>query len=91
MHALSVLKQACLDAFDTEDEPGSPALFFSIVDPGSVLELVEIAETAISDEEVKGLHQVIAELCECIHRMTADPASIEITRRARMVVGVTTR
>jgi hypothetical protein len=42
-----VLKQACLDALDTEDEPGNPSLFFSIVDPGSVLELVEIAETAI--------------------------------------------
>ncbi len=91
MHALPVLKQACLDAFDSEDEPGNPALFFSIVDPGSVLELVEIAETAISDEEVKALHQVIAELCECIQRMTSDPASIELTRRARMVVGATTR
>ena len=91
MHALPVLKQACLDAFDTEDEPGNAALFFSIVDPGTVLELVEIAETAISEEEVKALHQVIAELCECVQRTTCDPASIALTRRARMVVGVTSR
>ena len=91
MHALPVLKQACLDAFDTEDEPGNPALFFSIVDPGSVLDLVEIAENAISKEEVEALHRVIAELCECVQRTTSDPASIAITRHARMLVGVTTR
>ena len=91
MHALPVLKQACLDAFDTEDEPGNPALFFSVVDPGSVLELVEIAETRITDEEVQVLHQVIGELCACIRRSTADPASVELTRWARMVVGATKR
>jgi hypothetical protein len=91
MHAIPVLKQACLDAFDTEDEPGNPALFFSIVDPGSVLELVKIAETAISDEEVKALHQVIAELGDYIRRTTSDPTSIAITRHAWMLVGLTSR
>ncbi len=91
MHTLPVLKQACLDAFDTEDESGNPALFFSIVDPASVLELVKIAETAISDEEVKALHKVIAELCDCIQRTTVDPESIALTRHARLLVGVTSR
>jgi hypothetical protein len=62
MHALPVLKQACLDAFDTEDEPGNPALFFSIADPGSVLELGEFVETRITDEEVQALHRVLADL-----------------------------
>lgn len=41
--------------------------------------------------EGKALHQVTAELCECIQRTTSDPASIELTRRARMAVGVTSR
>jgi hypothetical protein len=71
--------------------PGDLAGFFSLIDPQSVLELVEIAETRITDEEVQALHQVIAVLCDCIQRTTADPASIELTRHARMVVGATTR
>lgn len=91
MHALPVLKQACLDAFDTEDEPGNPALFFSIVDPGSVLELVEIAETAISDEEVRALHRAIGQLCDYLQRSTDDMEGTELVRHARAVVGVTTR
>jgi hypothetical protein len=91
MHALLALKQAALKAFETEDGPGDLAGFFSLIDPQSVLELVEIAETRITDEEVKALHQVIAVLCDCIQRTTADPASIELTRHARMVVAVTTR
>ena len=91
MHALLVLKQACLDAFDTEDEPGSPALFFSIVDPQSVLELVEIAETAISDEEVQALHQVIAELGDYIRRTSPGPEAMLLLLNAKRIVGVTTR
>lgn len=90
MHALPVLKQPCLDAFDTEDEPGNPALFFSIVDPGSVLALVQIAETAISDEEGKALHQVIAELGDYIRRTAPGPEADKVLLRARQIVGVTT-
>jgi hypothetical protein len=91
MHALPALKQACLDAFDTEDEPGNPALFFSIVDPQSVLELVEIAQTAISDEEVKALHQVIAELGDYIRRSAPSPEAMNLLLHAKRIVGVTTR
>ena len=91
MHALPVLKQACLDAFDTEDEPGNPALFFSIVDPQSVLELVQIAETAISDEEVKALHVVIAELGDYIRRAAPSPEAMNLLLHAKRIVGVTTR
>jgi hypothetical protein len=91
MHALPVLKQAALEACGTEDGSGDLVNFFSIVDPHSVLDLVEIAETRITDEEVHALHRAIAALCDCIQRTTADPASIELTRHARMVVGATTR
>jgi hypothetical protein len=53
MHALPALKQAALEAFETEDGPGDLAGFFSLVDPQSVLELVEIAETPIVGEEAR--------------------------------------
>lgn len=56
MHALPILKQACLEALETDGEPGDPGRFFSIVEPRSVLELVQTAETRITDEEVAALH-----------------------------------
>jgi hypothetical protein len=92
MHALPVIKQAALEAMDSDEEtPGDASLLHAVMDPHTVLELVNIAETCITDEEVQALHQVIAVLCDCIQRTTADPASIELTRHARMVVGATTR
>ena len=91
MHALSLLKQACLDAFDTENKPGNPAFFFSIVDPGSVLKLVQAAETAISDEEVQALHQVIAELGDYIRRAAPGPDAMRLLLHAKRIVGVTSR
>ena len=68
MHALSALKQAALGTLETENGPSDMAGFFSLIDPKSVLELVEIAETRITDEELKALHQVIAELGGYIRR-----------------------
>lgn len=73
MPALPILKQACLEALETAGEPGDPNCFFSIVDPGSVLELVQIAETSIIDEEVTALHQVIGQLSDYIRRSSATP------------------
>lgn len=91
MHALPILKQACLEALETDGEPGDPGRFFSIVDPGSVLELIQIAETRITDEEVAALHQVIGHLCDFIQRNTADQEVAELVRQAKAVVGVTAR
>jgi hypothetical protein len=91
MHALPVLKHAALEAFETEDGPGDMVGFLSIIDPQSVLELVEIAETRITDEEVQALHQVIAELGDYIRRTAPGPEALELLRRAKQVVGVTTR
>ena len=91
MHALPVLRHACLEALDDSDGPPSPALFFSIVDPGSVLELVEIAETRITDEEVQALHRVIADLSAYIRRTAPGPDAMKLLTRAKQIVGVTTR
>ena len=52
-----------------------------------MLELVQIDETRITDEEIQALHPVIAALCDCIQRTTADLAAIELTRHARIVGG----
>jgi len=83
------LKQPCLAALDTDGEPGDPGRFFSIVDPGSVLELVEIAETRIANEHVEALHQVIGRLSDYISRMAPRPEVDELLLRARQLVGLT--
>jgi hypothetical protein len=69
-HALPVLKQAALEPFGTENGPGDMVNYYSIVAPQSVHELLEIAETHITDGEVQALHQVIAELSDYILRTT---------------------
>lgn len=89
MHALAILKQACLEVFETNGETGDPDRFFSIVDPGSVLELIEIAETAITDEEVLALHYVIGQLSDYIREASPLPEAIDLVRHANVVVGVT--
>jgi hypothetical protein len=91
MHALPILKQACLEAIETDGEPGDPGRFFSIVDPGSVLELIQIAETHITDEEVQALHHAIGPLSDYIRRASPTPEAIELVRHAKAVVGVTIR
>jgi hypothetical protein len=91
MHALPVLKHAALEAFDTEDGPGDIVGFLSFIDPQSVLDLVEIPETRITDEEVQALHLVIAELGDYIRRTSPAPEALELLRRAKPIVGITTR
>jgi hypothetical protein len=56
-----------------------------------VLELVVIAETRITDEEVQALHQVITDLSNYIRRTVPAPEAMELLRRAKQIVGVTTR
>jgi hypothetical protein len=86
MHALSALKQTCLEALETEGAPGNAALFFSVVDPYSVLDLVQIAETRITDEEIQALHDVIAKMCDYIRqRNTDDKEGAELIRLGRMM------
>jgi len=90
VHALPILKQACLEALETDGEPGDPGRFFSIVDLGSVLKLVQIAETRITDEEVQALHQVIGQLSDYTHRTSSTSEAIELVQRAKAIVAVTT-
>ena len=91
MHALPTLKHAALGALETEDGPGDRVGFFSVIDPQSVLKLVEIAETRITDEEIQALHQIIAELGNYIRRTAPGPEALELLIRAKQLVGLTTR
>jgi hypothetical protein len=48
-------------------------------------------DAAITDEEVQALHQVIRELSDYIRRTAPAPEAMELLRRAKQIVGVTTR
>ena len=82
------MKQPCLEALETDGEPGDPGRFFSIVDPGSVLELVEIAQTRITNEEVEALHQGIGRPSDYICRMAPGLEVDQLLLRARQLVGL---
>lgn len=71
--------------------PDDMVNFFSIIDPQSVLELVEIAETRISDKEVSVFHEVIANLADYIHPAAAGSEADKVLLWARQIVGVPTR
>jgi hypothetical protein len=47
MHNLQVIKTVCSEALE-DDDPAAMALFRDRVDPGSVLEMVEIIETLLA-------------------------------------------
>ena len=49
MHALSVLKRVCLQALDNDDL----ALFYSVVNPHSVLEMIEMIDQMRSSPPTK--------------------------------------
>src|SRR4051794_19838749 len=89
MDALTALKHAALEAFDTEDGPRDMAGFFSIIDPQSAL--IEIAAKRIIDEEAQSLHQVIAELGDYIRRTAPRPEAEETLLRTRQIVSNTSR
>lgn len=91
MHALPILKQACLKALETDSELGDPARFLSIVDLGSVLELIEIAESRITDDELLALHQVIGELCDFIGHNAPAVKAFPLIQKARQIVSKTKR
>lgn len=92
MHALSVSKQAALEAMDPDEEtPGDTSLLHSITDPHTALELVRIVETRITEEEVESLHHVIGQLSNYIRRVSPTPEAVELVRHAKAVVGVTSR
>jgi len=85
MHALSVLKTACHEALSK----GDMALYSSVVDPASVLEMVHALETRRSDEELKAISSLLDELTDYIKRsQTHDKERAELILRARQVRGV---
>jgi hypothetical protein len=97
MHALSVIKSACLSALDPDDEDaaGRLAEFRSIADPRTVLELVEKVETqegTISEEELQALGKLVRDLTGYIKLhggIKPDPIRDDLLLQARQLLGVT--
>lgn len=66
MNSLDVMSQACAEALETaDDDPLWRGLYCSVVDPQSVLELIELAkshENALSVEQLQGLGKLVRDL-----------------------------
>lgn len=96
MHSLTVMADACADALEAaDDDPHWRGAYCSIIDPHSVLELIEIAKAhqeGISAEELQALGKLIRDLTGYIKLATGDkPDSVrdDLLLQARQLLGVT--
>jgi hypothetical protein len=92
MLPLSIIKHAAIEAMYADDDiSGGPCSLHTLMDPQSVLDLIEIAETRITDEELHALHQVIAELGDYIRRTAPGPDAMRLLLDAKRIVTNTSR
>ncbi len=90
MNAIVAMKHACAEALKSDQlSPGEASVYASVVDPVSVLTLVEIMENRISGDEISALHQVIKEMISYIRANAAGPCADRLLERARQVVALT--
>ena len=73
MNDLEVIKNACIKALNEDGEsPNGMALFRDVVDPGSVLELVNIVQAAITAHELETLTRLIRNLTDYVEAVPDD-------------------
>ena len=90
MNAIVAMKHACAEALKSDRlSPGEASMYASVVDPASVLALVEIMENRISGEEISELHHVITELISYIRANAPGPCADKLLERAGQVVALT--
>lgn len=90
MNAIVAIKHACAEALKSDRlSPGEASVYASVVDPVSVLALMEIVENQISGDEINALHQVINEMISYIRANAPGPAADLLLQRARQVVAIT--
>lgn len=90
MNALIVMKQACTEALESDVlAPGEASVYASLVDPASVLALIEQVEQQVTEEEIKALHQVIGAMSAYIRQNAPGLDAEPLLRRARQLVGLT--
>ena len=90
MNAIEAMKNACVEALELNAlAPGDASVYASMVDPVSVLALIEIAENRISDEEIAALHQVLDDLCNYVRANAPGTEADALLLRARQLIGLT--
>jgi hypothetical protein len=90
MNAIVAIKHACAEALKANQlGPGEASVYSSVVDPVSVLALIEIMENRISEEEISALHHLIEEMACYIRTNASSPEADTLLRRARQVVAIT--
>jgi hypothetical protein len=67
MHDLEVIKNACVGAInDGDGKLGGLALYHDVVDPATVLELVDVVEAGITPHELETLTRLINRLTDYV-------------------------
>ena len=90
MNAFTAMKAACHEACGMgQAGPGDARVYASIVDPVSVLALIDLVEKHITDEEIAALHQIISDLSNYIQAMAPCADADALLLRARQIIGLT--
>jgi hypothetical protein len=85
MHALNVLKTACYEAL----EDGDKALYYSVVDPTSVLEMIATLEAFPAADEMEAVSSLLDKLTDYIKRLPdRDKEGADLILWARQLRGV---
>jgi hypothetical protein len=61
-HDLNMIEAACINALAREQSPEGIGEFYSLVNPASVLELMHVAKSALSDEALQELARLMDEM-----------------------------
>jgi len=90
MNALIAMKHACADGLELDElGPGDAIAYASLVDPLSVLALIDMVENRITDEEIAALHQIINDMGKYIHSAAPGADADALLLKARQLVGLT--
>lgn len=95
MHSLDVIKSACIEAIDTqEDDPHWRGLYCSIVGPATVLEMaqqIETFEKVVTMDELQALGKLVRDMSGYI-KMTGgdkpDPVRDDLLLQAKQLLDV---
>jgi hypothetical protein len=85
-HDLNMIEAACINALAREQSPEGLSAFYSLVDPTSVLELVHVAKSVLSDEELQELARLMEDMTFYIKRVPDEKDGAKSIDREELIL-----
>jgi hypothetical protein len=85
-HDLNMMEAACINALAREQSPEAMGEFYSLANPASVLELVHIAKSVLSDEELQELARLMEDMTFYIKRVPDEKGAAKSIDREELIL-----